>query len=276
MLEKLRGEVMPELPEVENVRRKLEDKLKDRKIIDVEILYKNIILNDLTEFNKIINQTIHGFKRRGKWLIFDLDDYYLISHLRMEGKYYFKKMDDVYDKHTHVVFKLDDNSLLFYNDTRKFGRMKLINKEDLEKEINVGLEPFDESLDINYLKKKYLKNKKPIKTVLLDQTIIAGIGNIYADEILFLSCINPHKLACDLHDEELSSLIINTKNVLNKAIVNGGTTIRSYESLGTHGNFQEQLCVHTKAGDECPKCHNIIEKTYINGRGTYYCSNCQK
>jgi len=267
---------MPELPEVENVRRKLENKLKGKKIIDVDILYKNIILNDIDEFKKIINQTIKCINRRGKWLIFELDDYYMISHLRMEGKYYFKTLDDAYDKHTHVVFKFDDNSLLFYNDTRKFGRMKLINKENLEKEINVGLEPFDEKLNISYLKNKYIKKRKPIKTVLLDQTIIAGIGNIYADEILFLSHINPHKLACDLHDEELSSLIINTKQVLNKAIQNGGTTIRSYESLGTHGNFQEQLCVHTKAGSKCPKCQNIIEKTYINGRGTYYCSNCQK
>ena len=267
---------MPELPEVENVRRKLESKLKGRKIVSVDILYKNIILNDLDEFNNVINQTIHEIKRRGKWLIFSLDDYDLISHLRMEGKYYFKTLNDMLDKHTHVVFKMDDGTCLFYNDTRKFGRMKLIKKENLEKEINVGLEPFDKNLTKEYLKNKYKKNKKPIKTVLLDQTIIAGIGNIYADEILFLSHINPHRLACDLHDNELDSLIVNTKDVLNKAIVNGGTTIRSYESLGTHGNYQEQLCVHTKAGSKCQTCNNIIEKTYINGRGTYFCPKCQK
>ena len=267
---------MPELPEVENVRLKLEKHLKDKKIVGLNIKYNNIILNDIDEFKKIIGQTIHRINRRGKWLIFDLDYYYLISHLRMEGKYYIKSINDIPDKHTHVIFDISDSSKLFYNDTRKFGRMKLINKENLEQEINVGLEPFDNLLTIDYLKDKYKKLKKPIKTILLDQKIIAGIGNIYADEILFLSGIDPNKLACNLCNDEINNIIVNTKEVLNKAIINGGTTIRSYESLGSHGNFQEQLCVHTKAGSKCIKCQNIIEKSYINGRGTYYCKHCQK
>ena len=267
---------MPELPEVETVRKKLEGYLKGKKILDVKVLYPKIVENDLTFFNKIIGQTINGVKRRGKWLIFDLDDYYLLSHLRMEGKYFVKDFSEPLTKHNHVVFNINNEFNLIYDDTRKFGRMNFISKDKLEETINVGLEPFSPNLTSNYLKDKFKNIKLPIKTALLDQHIIAGIGNIYANEILFLSKINPLKITNELTISELDEIIKNTRSVLDKAIQNNGTTIKSYEALGNHGDFQNMLCVHGKKDEECLNCHTKIVKIVVNGRGTYYCPKCQK
>ena len=270
---------MPELPEVETVKNKLKEKLLNKRILNVKVLYDNIIeYPSVNEFKKEIkNQKINDITRRGKWLIFSLDDYYLLSHLRMEGKYVFRSSDDLIDKHEHVIFVLD-NEELRYKDTRKFGRMHLIKKDELLKRkpiCDLGLDPWDNNLNKTYLKEKYKNKKLPIKTVILDQSIIVGIGNIYADEVLFLSKINPLKKACDLEDKELDSIISNTKTVLEKAIKLGGTTIRSYESSeGVHGNFQDELLVHNK--EICPYCNNKLNKIRVGGRGTYYCSNCQK
>ena len=271
---------MPELPEVETVKEALKRKILNRKIVDVNVLYNNIVeYPKVTSFKEeIINETISDIKRRGKWLVFVLDNYYLLSHLRMEGKYNIKNKDEEITKHEHVIFYLDDNTSLRYNDTRKFGRMYLIKKEDFLtcKPIkDLGLEPFSNELTKEYLKEKYKKLNKPIKTVILDQSIIVGIGNIYADEILFLSRINPLTLASELDDNDLDNIIKYTKEVLSSAIKSGGTTIRSYTSEeGVHGRFQQNLLVHTK--EICPVCNNKIEKIKVGSRGTYYCSNCQK
>ena len=188
---------MPELPEVETVKETLKKQLLNRIIKDDIINYNIVEKPSVSEFKeKIKNQKIIDIKRRGKWLLFELSDYYLLSHLRMEGKYYIKNKDDEVTKHQHVIFKLDNDLELRYNDTRKFGRMYLFNKEDAfnQKPLNeLGLEPWDDKLNVSYLKDKYKTKKLPIKTTLLDQSIIVGIGNIYADEILFLSNINPYK-----------------------------------------------------------------------------------
>ena len=271
---------MPELPEVETVKEALKRKILNRKIVDVNVLYNNIIeYPKVTSFKEeILNETINDIKRRGKWLVFVLDNYYLLSHLRMEGKYNIRGKDEEITKHEHVIFYLDDNTSLRYNDTRKFGRMYLIKKEDFLtcKPIkDLGLEPFSNELTKESLKEKYKKLNKPIKTVILDQSIIVGIGNIYADEILFLSRINPLTLASELDDNDLDNIIKYTKEVLSSAIKSGGTTIRSYTSEeGVHGRFQQNLLVHTK--EICPVCNNKIEKIKVGSRGTYYCSNCQK
>ena len=272
---------MPELPEVETVKNSLKKIVLNKTINNVIINYENIIeypsSNDFKK--KIINEKINDIKRRGKWLMFDLDHYYLLSHLRMEGKYFIKEKNDEHSKHEHVIFELDDGRELRYLDTRKFGKMHLIEKEEVynKKPLNeLGLEPWDESLNVLYLKEKYKNKKLPIKTVILDQSIIVGIGNIYADEILFLSKINPLKKAFLLSDEELSNIIKYTKEVLDKAILEGGTTIRSYESSeGVHGRFQQSLLVHNKEGERCPNCNEKIIKIKVGGRGTYYCTKCQ-
>lgn len=273
---------MPELPEVETVKETLKLKLIGKKIKDVKVYYDGIIAYpEVKEFSKQIkNLPIKDIKRRGKWLMFDLDNYYLLSHLRMEGKYFFKNKEDKVDNHEHVVFTLDDDEELRYRDTRKFGKMYLIKKEDINSIgpiKDLGLEPWDDSLTKEYLKSKYKNKKLPIKTVLLDQSIIVGIGNIYADEILFLSKLNPLIKCCDLKDNDLDNIIKYTKEVLEKAIKLGGTTIRTYTSVdGVHGRFQNELLIHGKDKDVCPNCGQPIEKIRVGGRGTYYCINCQK
>ena len=268
---------MPELPEVETVKEVLKKRILNKTIKKVNVYYEGMIVEpSIEEFkNKIKNQTIVDIKRRGKWLLFELNDYYLLSHLRMEGKYYIKDKKDELTKHQHVVFEFD-NFELRYNDTRKFGRMYLLEKKGAfsKKPLNeLGLEPWDDNLNVKYLKQK-LKHK-PIKTLLLDQSIVVGIGNIYADEILFLSKINPYKYGDELNDKELNCIIKNTKIVLENAIKLGGTTIKSYTSSeGVHGRFQNELLVHTK--NICPLCNSNLNIEKINGRSTYYCSKCQK
>ena len=271
---------MPELPEVETVKNSLKKLVLNKKIVNVNVRYNNIIEYPNVEIFKkeIINQTIKDISRRGKWLVFELNNYYLLSHLRMEGKYIIRNLNDPYETHEHVEFVFSDNTCLRYKDTRKFGRMHLLKKDELytRKPLNeLGLEPWDKDLTSTYLKEKYKNKKLPIKTTILDQSIIVGIGNIYADEILFLSKINPYKESNKLNDLELDNIIKYTKEVLEKAITMGGTTIKSYESSeGVHGGFQSELLVHNRIF--CPNCKAKLEKVRIGGRGTYYCKSCQK
>ena len=269
---------MPELPEVETVKNELKKKLLKKRINDIKVLYDGIIETDLNSFKKnIINQEIINITRRGKFLVFELNNFYLVSHLRMEGKYFIKNYDEEISKHDHVIFYFDDFTLR-YNDTRKFGKMYLVDKDKLYTDTplaKLGLEPWDKNLNSDYLKNKFACNIA-IKTLLLDQSIIAGIGNIYADEILFKSMINPMKKGKDLDLEELNKIIENTKIVLEQGIKNKGTTIHSFSSLGSIGHNQDSLLVHTKEGLPCSICGSIIKKIKVNGRGTYYCPKCQK
>lgn len=269
---------MPELPEVETVLRTLEGMIKYTKIEAIDILYAPIIQDDITAFKRgLIGKTFTNFKRRGKYLIFELDDIALVVHLRMEGKFYVSNADEPLNKHIHIVFHLHNGQQLRYQDTRKFGRMHLQPLGDYVDFHNLGVEPFDSSFDHEYVK-KYLKGKRQaIKTVLLDQSFIAGIGNIYADEILFRMRVNPQRAACCLSDSNIDDLILYTKEILQEAIKAGGTTIRSYtSSLGVTGRFQQNLMVHQRAGEKCCICQSPIVKTKVNGRGTYYCPKCQK
>ena len=264
---------MPELPEVETVKNELKKKLLKKRINNIKVFYDGIIATDINSFKKnIVGEKIVDITRRGKFLIFELSNYYLVSHLRMEGKYFIKNSSDEISKHDHIIFVFDDFELR-YNDTRKFGKMYLVTKDKLltDTPLNkLGLEPWDDSLNTSYLKDKFSCNIA-IKTLLLDQSIISGIGNIYADEILFLSKINPCKKGKDLKNIELKKIIENTKIVLEQGIKNKGTTIHSFSSLGETGHNQDSLLVHTKVGLPCKVCGTIIKKTKVNGRGTYYC-----
>ncbi len=272
---------MPELPEVESVRRGLINTIVGKTITRVSVLWPRIIQSpSVDEFKTIlVNQTIHDVKRRGKFLLIYLDDYVIISHLRMEGKYFFKQKDEERDKHTHVLFDFDDSTQLRYNDVRKFGRMAVVNKgqETINKSIlKLGPEPFAKELKIENMK-KYLQNKtKAIKTILLDQSMVAGIGNIYADEILYHAQINPKRSGNSLTDEELSDLHAAIIFIMNKAIEYGGSTIRTYHNmLGEDGTYQRFHQVYGKESEPCSRCTTAIEKIQLNGRGTHYCPYCQ-
>ncbi len=270
---------MPELPEVETVLSTLENNIKGKEITDVDILYPNLLVNiETEEFRKrLIGKRFKGFHRRGKFLIFDMGDETLIVHLRMEGKFYLQEKEEDRIKHTHIIFDLKNARQLRYDDVRKFGRFYLYGKEEEKSCLNhLGKEPWDNSLDTNYLLKRFEKLKSlSVKSALLDQSIIAGIGNIYANEICFRCHIHPARKAADISVIEAEKIIEETRNVLDEAIQAGGTTIRSYtSSLGVTGRFQQNLYVHGQS--VCRICGNRIEKIKLNGRGTYYCPNCQK
>ena len=271
---------MPELPEVETVRRKLKPRLINKKILSVDVYWPNMIVDiPVIEFQKkLVDQVFIDVKRRGKWLVFELTDYYLLVHLRMEGKFFFRKRSEEKSKHEHVVFKLKDEDLRF-QDVRKFGKMYLLNKDEINTRkplSELGLEPDDEMLTASCLRVKCKNKSISIKEVLLDQSIIVGIGNIYADEILFLSKINPWRKARALSINEYKKIIDNTREILTKATLLGGTTIRSYESLDNEkGSYQEELYVHSRKDMPCKVCDDKVKKDFLGGRGTYYCSTCQ-
>lgn len=269
---------MPELPEIETVKNNLLAVALNQTIQDIIIRYDKIIKNKTPEEFKslLIGQTIIDIKRLGKYLIFVLNDFYLISHLRMEGKYILET-DLEFTKHDHIIFCFK-NSNLRYNDTRKFGTMHVYPKNvDIYNEIplsNVGYEPFDERVTVEYLSNKFKKLNRPIKSTLLDQKIISGLGNIYVDEVLFMCKLHPEKITSTITEEDINNIIKNSVIVLNKAIALGGTTIRTFTS-GNHitGRFQNELLIHTKK--TCPTCKTEVKKIFVGGRGTYHCRVCQ-
>ena len=272
---------MPEKPEVVTVAKKLESELLMRRIVFCQVYWDNIIAYpSVEEFQrKIINQKIHSISTRGKFLVFLLDDYYLLIHLRMEGKFLFRGELDEVSKHEHVEMVLDNAVSWRYMDVRKFGKMYLFSKDEAfqEKPLSLlGMEYDDPLLTKRYLYDKIHSKKLPIKTVLLDQSILTGIGNIYANEILYLCHIHPNRSASKITLKNCDDIILQTRNLFYRAIELGGSTIRSFTSSeGVHGSFQEELLVHGKEGSIC-SCGGIIKKTMIGGRGTYYCPKCQK
>ena len=272
---------MPEIAEVETVRNTLKNQILNQKIKEVKVLYNKMLESDLQDFIKTLtNNQFLDIKRRGKWLIFELENHYLLAHLRMEGKFFLKSSTEPIVKHEHIIFTFANNEDLRYHDTRKFGRMNLIKKEELNNNKAIqkqGFEPGEEGLTSEYLLEK-LKNKSlAIKTLLLDQTIISGLGNIYVNEVLFASRINPNKKGKDITEYDAENIIKTSAKIIKRAIELGGTTIKSYtSSLGVTGRFQQELMVHKRENEPCKICNTPIQNEKINGRSTYYCPNCQK
>ena len=271
---------MPEMAEVETVRNVLKKRILNKTIKDVNVIYSKMIDKSSLNLNNLINQKFIDINRKGKYLIFETQDYYLVSHLRMEGKYFIKDKNEEIVKHEHIVITFDDDSTLRYHDVRKFGVMCLLHKKDLNKFkelVNLGYDVGDKNLSVDYLLSKFKNKRLPIKSVLLDQSIIAGLGNIYADEVLFKSNINPLKRGCDITNNEASNIIESSAYIINKAIESGGTTIRSYtSSLNVIGHYQDYLMVHKREGEPCKVCNNTIIRIKVGGRSTYYCPVCQK
>ncbi|MCD8194969.1 MAG: DNA-formamidopyrimidine glycosylase [Coprobacillus sp.] len=271
---------MPELPEVETIKNILNDILPGKVISSVEINREKSVLGDPKTFmDSLKGKKILEIGRKGKYLIFYLaDDYVIISHLRMEGKYYLEDEKEDDTKYARIVYHFTDGSKLCFDDSRSFGITKLTKKDQYldEKELKtLGLEPFSIE-NVDYLIEKTKNISTPIKSTLLDQSIIAGLGNIYADEVLFLSGINPMEKAKKLTREDWEKVLTNSIDVLNKAIKEGGSTIRSYHpGKGIDGNFQTQLNVYGKKGEPCPKCGHKLYYKKIGGRGSTFCPRCQ-
>lgn len=267
---------MPELAEVETTRRDLSKLIEGKVINKVFVYLDKIVYNKKDEFiKKTQGQTVKKVKRRGKWLIFEFDNDCLIIHFRMEGRFYYLPLDAEKDKHDYVIFYFDDFSL-HYNDPRLFGKMEVIKKSEVDKfflDKKLGLEYDDPNLTPQYLKEKFKNHHTDIKKMLLDQSFITGIGNIYADEILFASKINPMSYADKLTKSKLQQIIINTKKVFEHSLKYKGT----YPNIdGKRGTFEEHLMVHMRKGEKCYECGTEIKKEKVGGRGTYYCPKCQK
>ena len=293
---------MPELPEVETVRRGLEQKLNNFIIKKVEVCRDSTVAFPTykEEFIKgLQNSLFYKWNRRGKYLIAELKKIdneniqinekitlkhngFLVVHLRMTGYFKFINKSTPPCKHTRIRFFDKNNNELRYIDVRSFGQMWWI-KQGLEPNKiikglgSLGPEPFSKEFDTKYLKKVISKRTKSIKSILLDQTIVAGIGNIYADESLYSAGISPFRKAQTINKNELIKLKESIVTVLKKSIGSGGTTFSDFRDLeGENGNFGLQTNVYRRTGKQCHKCGNLIERQKITGRSTHWCSKCQK
>lgn len=273
---------MPELPEVETVRRGLTRLVEGATIDHVDFLYEKMVDPEPESFKEQLKgKTIEAIDRRGKYLLFRFnDDLTMVSHLRMEGKYDVQPDDAPITKHTHVIFHLTDGRALRYTDTRKFGRMNLL-KTGTESQLIAGLkkmgpEPTAEALTVDYMTKIFAKSKKAIKPFLLDQNNIAGLGNIYVDETLWMSRINPLQHANTIPAFRIRQLRDNIIKEISHAISGHGTTVHSFSTAyGEAGQFQNQLNVYGRKGEPCVRCGTPIEKTKVAQRGTHFCPACQ-
>lgn len=281
---------MPELPEVETIIRNLNTNLCGQKLLSIDFRRRDIIAEKLNSVSveAIIGESIIKVFRHGKYLLFQFtNNLLMIIHLRMTGKLLYlpllsQEENDYYinHKHTHVIFTFSEGQLLF-NDVRRFGKIyfsKLDNSISLEKLLNSGPDALSDKFSDDYLYERAQRSpKKAIKTFLLDQKIVAGIGNIYADECLFLAGIKPNRVAASLSKEE--SVVLHDKiiSVLKDSILSGGTTFSDYRTADNHkGNFQNKLFVYGRSGETCRNCCNNLETIKIAGRTTVYCPNCQE
>jgi formamidopyrimidine-DNA glycosylase len=289
---------MPELPEVEVVKRSLVNKthnliVKAVKINDGRLRYKI----DRNKIKKIIGLKFIKISRRSKYLLFFFNkDIVMLVHLGMTGKFFFvnqkkKKYktsfyyeinEDKDKKHDRVIFNLSNNQKLIYNDIRKFGFIKFIKRTNLSQNPHLkhlGPEILSTKFNIGYFK-NYIKGKKRnIKNILMDQTFISGLGNIYVNEILFFSGIRPEKKIKKLSDEEIKKIIKFSKRIISKAIILGGSSIKDFSSSsGKKGSFQQHFNVYGKKGENClnVKCKGKIKKIVIANRASFFCNKCQK
>lgn len=303
---------MPELPEVETIKKGLAKSLKDKQIKEVFVYTDKMVKvgsgkisnikkgsQKLTkEFqNGLRNRKVLKVERRAKYLIMTLSkNYYLVIHLRMSGQLIYRskkklnqpillsvaknaRKEKLPSKHTHVQISFKDGSQLFYNDTRQFGHLRLVNKKELTevfKTSNLGPEPLTLTF-AEFKKISETHRNKRAKDFLLNQTVISGIGNIYADESLFLSKINPTRKISSLTEQQLKTLHTNIKKVLNKAILAGGSSIETFLTTnGSSGKYTEKHLVYGKAGKPCPVCKTKLVSKKIGSRTSTYCKHCQK
>ena len=275
---------MPELPEVETVRRSLEEKLRGLTIIDAGVYLEKIIKEPVSvdTFKEIvIGKKIERLDRIGKYLLLHLSDsYVIVIHLRMTGQLLYAAQYEDITKHTHIIFKLDNDYQLRFVDIRQFGTIYLL-KEDELKTIKglaaLGPEPLSEDFTVALLSEKLSKKTKKIKQVLLDQDVVAGLGNIYADEVLFDSGILPDRRANTLTEDEINKLYQSIVQVIKEAISHRGTSFRDYvDGDGEKGGHQDYLQVYRRTDQPCSRCQCHIKREKIAGRSSHFCPGCQK
>jgi formamidopyrimidine-DNA glycosylase len=270
--------VVPELPEVETVVRALRPQLTGRKITAINNTWsRHIDRPPLPEFSKRIGgRTISDISRRGKFILFPLDNAdTLIIHLRMSGHLAVVDPEPATDKHTHTIFELDNGQELHFRDTRKFGRVYLVSELD-EVLGELGPEPLESNFTAELLANIMQGRRRILKPFLLDQSMIAGIGNIYADEALFYAGIHPRRRTDSLDKEDIIKLHEGIQHVLQLGIEREGASISTYlKPDGQRGEMQEDVRVFRRTGESCYECGGSIERIVLGGRSTHLCPNCQ-
>lgn len=269
---------MPELPEVETVKNELSPLVVGRKVMDVTLLWEGIVRQpSATEFrSRLTGQKITGINRRGKYLLFSLSNSEtLIAHLKMSGALIAGRGKSEAVRFARAVLYFDDGSNLFFRDPRKFGRMWLVS--DASSVVGkLGPEPLEADFTTQVLARRMLGRKAPIKALLCDQNIIAGVGNLYADEALFLARIHPLTEGGNFSQDRLKHLHAAIRQVLQKGIKNKGASIENYvRPDGNPGTAHLEFLMPRIAGEPCTRCGTPVERITVRGRGTYFCPKCQ-
>ncbi|MEZ4195667.1 MAG: bifunctional DNA-formamidopyrimidine glycosylase/DNA-(apurinic or apyrimidinic site) lyase [Candidatus Paceibacterota bacterium] len=287
---------MPELPEVETVRLQLLHKIKGKVIDKVQVLNTKSTGSNRKFASHLKGKKMAHIDRIGKLMIFSFakePNFFLLAHLKMTGQFFFvdkrkvsggghttTKADttNLPNKHTRIAFYFIDGSTLFFNDMRKFGYVKIANAKEVElAKARFGQEPISDDFDIKTFTASLKRRKTPIKAVLLDQSFVAGLGNIYVDEALYLAKVRPDRHADTITAKEAKAIAKYSGEIMKKSISVGGTTFQHFaDTKGEAGNFKDYLKVFGKQNTPCPKCKSLIQKTRVAGRGTHFCPNCQK
>lgn len=282
---------MPELPEVETIRRGLEKEILGQAIKDVKAVWAK----SFPDAAKAARHKVTKLERRGKVLIVGLDrDRSLLFHLKMTGQLVLVKVDgerfagghpnesmqhELPDKSTRVIFEFESGDRLFFNDQRKFGWIKLVETAhvNLDKLLaRMGPEPLSDQFTLKEFAQKVQKSRAPIKAIILDQSTVSGVGNIYADESLHLARLHPQRLGSSLRDAEIKRMHQSIRDIIALGIQYGGTSFTHYvNALGKKGDYLQQARVFRRQGQACLVCESIIEKIRVGGRGTHYCPKCQ-
>jgi len=287
---------MPELPEVETVRLQLLHHVVGKTIVGVEVFHSETVGHDATIEDTLVGKTIEHIDRVGKLMIISFvgeSDIFLLAHLKMTGQFFFvdrtgvqggghsmteADVRDLPHKHTRLALHFTDHATLYFNDMRLFGYVKVATAAEVAKARGqFGPEPIDEQFDVDDFVTRVRKRKTPIKAALLDQSFVAGLGNIYVDEALWRAGVRPTRKANRLTKAEAAAIITAGGEVMRESIAVGGTTFQHFaDTGGNNGNFTDYLKVFGKQGTACERCGERIKKIRCAGRGTHYCPNCQR
>lgn len=270
---------MPELPEVETVRRQLEATVLSKKIKEVEVLEKKIVRGDEDFERSLLGSSFLKIDRIGKLLIFHTSKKgeFLLAHLKMTGKFLLKERREDFDKHTHIIWKLSAKEWLGFQDVRKFGYVVRAGQAEVETaKSKFGIEPLTPDFTFENFEKIFIGRKTNIKALLLNQKLIAGLGNIYVDEVLFRAKVHPERRVDTLGKKEQKEIFKAIEKVIRGAIEKGGTTFIDFAHTdGKAGSYVDDLKVFARRGKHCLRCKEKIQKTRVAGRGTHLCPNCQ-
>lgn len=273
---------MPELPEVETVCRGLTPLMVGRTITQLELRRPNLRYPfPPLMVEQLRNQTIERIERRAKYIQIYLGGYVWLTHLGMSGRFQQLNPQDLPHKHDHVLIDLDDGTRFAYHDPRRFGFMDVCPEKELKANPhlkNLGVEPLSDQLTPELLLQRFSTTHRPIKTALLDQTFMAGLGNIYVCESLWLASVSPYRLASSLTLEEWRQVLSHIRHVLYRAIEAGGASLKDHRQVNGHlGYFQHQFSVYDGSGRPCQRegCQGTITKEVISNRSTYFCPKCQ-